>query len=185
MRIALVSDLHGQSQTLGYISQIVANDSPDALILSGDVTTRDNTDFLEKLFKIFSDKNVVAFVIWGNSDGPAARKMIASSRYNANLAAQKIGDDKIYGIGESDLPQNLDSAAIKDSILVTHKPPLSSVLSQNLPNAPRFHVCGHLHTRKIFRKFKATKLIQVPSLINAAYAIFDPQRESVEFKSLK
>ena len=183
MKIALISDLHGQKNTLGYIQEIISRDNPDAFIMSGDITTRDKAEFFDRIMQIFSDAKVDAFVICGNSDGPNARKAIADSLYNSNLVLRKLGEIKIYGVGETELPEKLDSDAIKDSILITHRPPLTSVLTKVLPNAPKFHISGHIHNKRVFKQFASTKLIQVPSLTSGSYAIFDPITEKVEFKA--
>jgi len=184
MKIALISDLHGQKNTLGFILNIISRNNPDAFIISGDITTRDKAEFFDAIMQIFGEAKVGAFVIWGNSDGPNSRKAIAESSYNSNLVLRKIGDIKIYGVGETELPVKLDSDAIKDSILITHRPPLTSVLSTVLPNSPRFHISGHIHNKRVFKQFASTKLIQVPSLTTGSYAIFDPIAEKVEFKAI-
>jgi Icc-related predicted phosphoesterase len=184
MKIALISDLHGQKNTLGFIRNIISHDVPDTFIVSGDITTRDETDFFEEIMQIFESAKLDAFVIWGNSDGSNARRVISMSPYNSNLVLRKFGNIKIYGVGETELPEKLDSNAIKDSILITHRPPLTSVLSKVLPNAPKFHVCGHIHSKRTFKQFASTKLIQVPSLTNRSYAIFDPIAEKVDFKTI-
>ena len=75
-------------------------------------------------------------------------------------------------------------ASIAGSILVTHRPPQASILNQKLSNAPKFHICGHIHSRRVARQFPSTMLIQVPTLQDGLYAVFYPENADVRFLSL-
>jgi hypothetical protein len=56
--------------------------------------------------------------------------------------------------------------------------------SRVLPNAPKFHISGHLHKAAFVKKYPSTTHIQVPTLQDAKYAILDTDAGKVEFKEL-
>ena len=184
MKIALISDLHGQQKTIGSVSKIISKHAPDCLIASGDLTNRGDLSFLKRLFAVFSSSKIPCLVIWGNSDSIEVREQISKSPYNLNLKLKKIGKYNIYGIGEGDDPLEIDPKKIAGSILVTHKPPLLSAISQKLNNAPLYHISGHIHTKHTYRKFISTTLIQVPTLQGREYAIFEPDQDKLKFYTL-
>lgn len=184
MKIVLISDLHGQNKTIGYVSKIISKHAPDYLIASGDLTSRGDLVFLADLFSAFLKVGKEAYVIWGNSDSLEARNAISQSPYNLNLKSKKIRDFKLYGIGDHDDPIEIDSRKIAGSILVTHKPPLISIISQKFINAPLYHISGHVHYRHTFKKYSSTTLIQVPSLQTGEYAIFEPDLDKLKFLKL-
>ena len=48
MKLALVSDLHGQSYTLDYLEKIIKKERPDGIVISGDITAGKDLSFFEK-----------------------------------------------------------------------------------------------------------------------------------------
>jgi len=179
MQFALVSDLHGQKSALDYFGQIVENYKVAAVVICGDITQYDDISYLKKIFLCLKNSKTNAFMVWGNSDGPQAQQAILGSKYNIHLAPKQIGNYKIVGIGETDQPAMIKSEDIKGSILVTHKPPLRKLLIKQYSGAPKFHISGHLHTTKSVKKYPSTTAIQVPTLQNGEFALFDPSREEV------
>jgi Icc-related predicted phosphoesterase len=120
-------------------------------------------------------------MIWGNSDGPQAQKMIQNSKYNIHLNLRIIGNNRIIGLSEIDQPVMIDPEKLRGSILVTHKPPLVKLLMKPYANAPKFHISGHLHSIKSVRKFPSVTAIQVPTLQSGEFALFNTKSEKVEF----
>jgi len=184
MKLVIVSDLHGQPKTLQYLDKILKREKPDGLIITGDITNRDDTSFLVELFVLFVKYELSAYLIWGNSDEAKAQIMIDSSAYSVNLKSRKAGDFNIYGISETDQPVIPDPAQVSGSILLTHRPPRSGVLNARLSNAPKYHINGHIHSRAYIKKYPSTIHIQVPTLQSGRYAIFYPKKESVKFLSI-
>ena len=181
MKVALISDLHGQRNTLESVKAIIKQHRPGAFVVSGDITSFGNEDFLQNLFDIFAGSKIDAYVIWGNSDLESIRDRISNSPYNLNLKLRSLGTFKIYGLGDSDQPLQVDSDAVRDSIFVTHRPPPVLTLSKDIPNSPRYHISGHIHVKNSFKVYKATTLIQVPSLTLGQYAIFEPDINKIQF----
>jgi Icc-related predicted phosphoesterase len=184
MRLVIVSDLHGQLKTLKYLNDIIEKEKPGGIIIPGDITHRDDVTFLEKLFEIIRKRKVEAFVISGNSDGANAQKTIDESSYSINLQSKKIDNYNIYGISETEDFAIPDSSKISGSILVTHRPPLKSLLNQKFSNAPKFHINGHIHSGAYVKHYPSTVHIQVPTLQTGRYATFDTHSYKVEFLSI-
>lgn len=124
-------------------------------------------------------------MVWGNSDGPRAQKTILNSKYNIHLEQKSIGDHKIIGLGEIDQPIIIEPEKLQGTILVTHRPPLRSLLTKQYNGAPKFHISGHLHTIKNVRKYPSTTTIQVPTLQDGEFALFDPNHEKVKFLNVQ
>ncbi len=179
MKLVLVSDLHAQSKTLDYLSQILKQEKPAGVIFSGDISMNENTDFLEKIFAVLRQENIRGYMICGNADEGAGRRMIDQSEFSINQTCK----DGICGLCDhEEMLQN--PAAIRGKIFVSHRPPLASALSKKLPGAPAFHISGHLHTRSSARQYPAVFMIQVPTLQSGAYGVFNPDAKEVVFKHL-
>ena len=181
MKIVLISDLHSQPKTLAYVEKILALQRPDALIVSGDITTRDDVKFLNDLITIVRRRKTELCLIWGNSDEENVQEAVESSGYSIHLKKRVIDNIGIYGVSETDSPILPDSSAIAGSILVTHRPPLARMLSQKYSGSPRFHISGHIHSRASVKTYPATTHIQVPTLQDGRYAVLDMDRNKVDF----
>jgi Icc-related predicted phosphoesterase len=184
MKILIASDLHGRAKTLEYLEAIIKKNRPEALIVPGDVTDRDDVGFLDRLFGLVSKHKLESFIVWGNSDGGEAQRAIDLSVNSSHLRLRKLGKFMVYGISEVDEAIVPDSKAIAGSILITHRPPSLSSLNRKLDNAPLFHINGHIHSRGYLKKYISTTHLQVPSLQLGKYVIFDPERVTAQFLSI-
>jgi Icc-related predicted phosphoesterase len=181
MKLALISDLHGNRKTLGYLESICQDYNVDGVIISGDISSRGETEFLGDLFSILIRRKVSGYMICGNADEGAARKMIDESEFSINQSCTQ--PLMICGICDHEEAPSAN-LSLAGNIFVSHRPPLQSFLKEKLANAPKFHICGHLHTREIAKQYPSTMLIQVPTLQNRRFAIFDPENKSVRFNSI-
>jgi len=180
MKIALVSDLHGQLRTLKYLEQIREKEKPDALILSGDITHAGETEFADSLFEIF-DRYKEVYLICGNSDQGAAYKYLELSRYSINQRCHSLGSSKVCGLSFGEEVNSIDSD-LSGSIFVTHQPPVQALMNKVYKYSPKFHISGHLHKSAFTKKYPSTIHIQVPTLQDGRYAILDLESAQVEFK---
>jgi len=181
MKILMVSDLHGQKRCLDHLDQLIHDKKVDFLVCAGDITQFDDISYLEKFLSVIRKGKLGAAIVWGNNDQGNVRKKILHSPYNIHLKPMKQGDWTFFGISEiEDIPV-IKPDDIKGNILVTHRPPLFTQLKMKLPNAPRYHISGHVHHAAQIRKFPSTTLVQIPSLTLGRYAIFDPDQETAEF----
>ena len=181
MKVAVVSDLHGKKESLGYLEKITGIYQISSFIVLGDVSSWKEGEFIDLLLDYFEKNSFGAYVIWGNNDDLAVQEKIKSSRYNAHLVLRDINGRKIFGMGYSEEAENLDGAKIKDNILITHTPPSKEILKRRFSNAPRFHLSGHLHEFQWVREYKSVTHIQVPALFLGRFAIFDLESGRVEF----
>jgi len=180
MKLVLISDLHGQSTTLYFLKTIIKKEKPDAIIISGDITTAGATDFFDELEKIISRSRVPALIVWGNSDLPDAIDRIKNSKFCIHLQKVRLGSFEFFGIGETDDALNV-SNKIKNTILITHRPPDLGFLKEQFKNAPDVHISGHLHRKKTAAPYPSTFHISVPTLQGGEYAVFYPKTKKVEF----
>lgn len=184
MKFLLVSDLHGQRNTLGYLKKAIELESPDAVILSGDLTTYDETDFVETVFGIFSDSRIPCFMIWGNCDMQNVRAKILSSKYNIHLKSKNIRETKIFGIADTDDLPAINPKLLAGAILVTHRPPIKGALDRKYAGAPKFHICGHIHNIARQTDYPSTSLVQVPSLTLGRYGLLDTKAALARFNQI-
>jgi Icc-related predicted phosphoesterase len=183
MKIALISDLHGQKYTLDYLRKIIDKEHPDGIVISGDITENEDTLFFDKLEKIIEKAGIEGYIIWGNNDTGRARDRIAHSKYCIHLKAKKINGYTIFGLSETQEPIDI-SSKISGVILVTHRPPTKSLLLKKYHRAPAVHISGHLHDFQIAKQYPATFHISVPTLQNGSYAMLCPQDKKVIFSKI-
>lgn len=183
MKILLASDFHGQSKIFIYLAKILKQDAK-AIIISGDLTAFGDQLFLKKVFDLVKKSGKDAFVITGNADTENIRRIVNASPYGIHLKKRRLEKWGIIGINEIDNLPVFDSRELRDSILVTHKPPLISTLKKPLQNSPKFHICGHLHNISGLREYPSTSVIHVPSLLNGRFGVFDPDLGEVVYRSV-
>lgn len=182
MKLALVSDFHGQSRTLDYLKRIRLEEKLDALVASGDLTHAGMIDFAEELLLEF-EKFKSVFAICGNADLGAARELIESSKYSINQKCRKQEDNLFCGLSFGE--ERVDvSEELGGSIFITHQPPVRALMDKKYPNSPKIHISGHIHKAAFVKKYVATTHIQVPTLQDGRYAILDTLSSKVEFKIL-
>ena len=184
MELVLVSDLHSNKKAILYLEEIAKRERPDGLIICGDITTYGEIEYLRSVFSIVKKFKMEGFVIWGNADSDAIRQMILASPYNSHLRLRIFAAEKIYGLSYSDEPILPTANDIKDSIFITHQPPVKSAISKKFSNAPKYHISGHLHDKKWTKRYPSTTHIQVPTLQSGEYAVFEPEDGSLKFKSI-
>jgi len=183
-KIILISDLHGQEKALVYLQKIIEKENPQALICSGDITHFGDISYLNKFFKLLESNGLTGFLIWGNSDSQDVQQSIIKSPYNSHLKVRNFMGLKIYGVGLVEEPPKINPADVKDSILITHRPPVKKLIEKNYENAPAYHISGHLHYSKWVKKYPSTVHIQVPSLQTGEYATLLIPSHKVEFESI-
>jgi predicted phosphodiesterase len=184
MKLALVSDLHSQSQCLGRISTILDSYRPNAIVCCGDITVGDDLEYLEKIFDIMKAKNCPGFFIWGNSDRENVKRKIFASDYNTHLKKRHFKGHDFFGLSYMEDYPNFDTSQVKDTIFITHQPPIRQSLVGKSLNAPKFHLSGHLHKPAYFKKYSSTTHIQIPTLMDGRFAIFNPDDGMVNFETI-
>jgi Icc-related predicted phosphoesterase len=184
MKVLLVSDLHSQSKCLRYLEKVLKKEHADAIIVSGDITNFGDSQFCDELLSKITKSGLPAYIVWGNADYALAQKKVIASPYNCHLIRRPLGKESVFGIGYGDEPQAINPGDVEGTILVTHQPPVRANLKGNLKNVPKYHISGHLHDAKWVKRVGQTILIQVPTLQNGEYGLFDLASGSAEFKNV-
>lgn len=184
MKIVLASDLHSQSKCIHYLNKIITNHDPDGLIISGDICNGDDFDYWNKISHFLAQCQIPVFLIWGNNEGNQIIRTIEKTKFSIHLKEKKIDGFRFFGIGETDQPIIIPPKSIKDSILVTHRPPLKSAIIRLVPNAPLVHISGHLHSVAKLTKYPSTTHISVPALQDGLFGLFEVERMSVRFSKM-
>lgn len=184
MKLALISDLHSRESCLKYLDAIVKNDKTSAVVCCGDITVADDLPYLERLFDILEQNDQDGFFVWGNSDEQDVQKTLQNSQFNVHLKKRKFDKFNFFGLSYMEDYPFFDTTEIRGSILITHQPPLQANLDQARSNAPLFHISGHLHKKAFVKSYSTTTHIQVPTLMDGAYGIFDTGSSKTIFKHI-
>jgi len=182
MKIVIVSDLHAQLRTIEYLREIIDLEKPEALIVSGDITSSGEVNFAEQLFELFKNLEAV-FLVCGNADLGEAKDFLETSEYSIDKKCKIYKKIKICGLSYPE-ETPLVGEDLGGSIFVTHRPPVKALLGAKYPNSPKYHISGHLHTVGFAKKHKATTQIQVPTLQDGKYALFVPEKDLIQFRSI-
>ena len=190
MKILVLSDSHGERDIIPALAKISEQDKPSGAICCGDITSsKDQVSYLEEMFALFNKRGIPFFTVWGNCDGPKTRRKIAESAHNIHLTQKRLGDYSVFGFVDVEEAPLLNSEAIREAIVVTHRPPLKEALSRKSRNAPAFHISGHLHGAAWLKKYPATCHLQVPAASKTRgglgeYCLFDPGIRKARFLKL-
>jgi len=181
MKLGLISDLHSYPGTLQLIQDIRATHQIEGLVCLGDIANYGDDKFLSVFLGFIDRLKIPCFLIWGNNESKADQAQILKSPHNSHLKLRTIDHVKIFGIGGFDEVESFDPKILTGVILITHYPPNPATLNRPLPNAPKYHISGHLHHRAYLKKYPAITHIQVPSLALGRYGIFEVEEGTVKF----
>jgi Icc-related predicted phosphoesterase len=202
MRIYAVADIHGKLENIARIKQVIMGQTPDVLVIAGDIgglfvriKTRD-------LFKEFS---IPVLYVLGNSD---LKHRLFDARQNAKrlspepltfLSSRFIGlsgtiplpfVSKI-ALREKRLLRSLKTRITPETILVVHPPPRgildkvgsrfcagSSGLRQLIENHPPLMVlCGHIHEQAGYQYLNHTLVVNCAMNKTSRGALIDCRRD--------
>ncbi len=174
MRIYAVSDIHGHPKKLAQIQANIAENSPDVLVVAGDLTSYRGS---RRVVSALNDMGLPVLGVRGNSDLPVVDRLLRSFSRTDSLHLKEV---RFEGVGftgvsgaipvpfrtrirwvETPLAERMQGLVHPESILVTHPPPwgtLDEVLGKFhagsrwvegivLKCEPRMLICGHIHER--------------------------------------
>lgn len=182
-KILLISDLHQQYYVLKKIEDFLSKHKLDAIILAGDLTNRaeGSLDYAKKFEKIIKKNKIKFFFVSGNNDSKEVIEYFKEKKYLIDSEEKIFEGFKIVGIGSNE-EYYLKNFNLKDSILVTHNPPILTTI--NLKNSPIVHIFAHTHFWEYKRKISGVLLIQLKAtMFNRACILKLPKLE-VEFLDL-
>jgi len=211
MKAFLFSDLHANYKQLANFEQLLAgNKQFDLAIFAGDVVNMgEPVGYTEQFIKVLQKINLPFFWVPGNNDfGRSYHKLNAKypslegkvTKLNSiipnaspELRLTGVGGSPESWAGQYMGEQTIREEDIADSIFVSHVPPPgvhnyryfneeTPVKTKKLSNAPKVHICGHIHYREGFAYLGPTKIIKLASAERGHYAIMDIENFGVEFK---
>ncbi|MGC9210262.1 MAG: metallophosphoesterase family protein [Acidilobus sp.] len=194
MRILHVSDVHCGSEIL---SSVLANETYDLAVVSGDFVCLDATDVLEPY-----KERVLA--VTGNMDDVSIRRRLLSMGVLMDGRSRELQGLRFGGIGGID--PRADIAALRTDlgnhrldVLVTHHPP-HGVLDRTYLGVriglrdlrdfvaavrPRLHLFGHVHESPGHQVFGSTLAVNPGPLFQGRYAIIDLSGDSLKVELRK
>ena len=185
LKILLLSDLHQQVYVLKNLRGYLKKHKFGGVIIAGDLTNRnkESLDYAKKFVKIIEENPMEVFFIPGNNESEDVVNYFEKKKYSVNLRSKSFKGFKIAGIGgfgEEYYPGNFN---IKDTILITHFPPILS--NKNLKNAPLVHIFGHSHFSEYKKKRNKTLLVQLKAAIYNRAGILELPSLKVSFINFK
>jgi len=181
MRVYAVADIHGKTKRIEKIKDIISQETPDILVIAGDIT---NYISPLKTLKLLKDIGIPVLAVRGNSDIKRVERLLQEQNNTTllNQTPETHNGTRFLGLnGTIPLPFyskiNLRESRILDAIkgsitpetvLVVHPPPRgirdkagkkfsagSFQLKRLIENHPPLMVlCGHIHEQAGYQFFK-------------------------------
>ena len=200
MRIYAVADIHGKTEKIAKIKDVISCETPDILVIAGDIT---NFIFPLKTLERLKDIPIPIFCIRGNSDLKYVEGLLQDQKNTTvlNHIPEAVQHVWFLGLnGTIPLPflskisfreaQPLDAlkhSITPETILVVHPPPRGicdkvgkkfsagsfqlKTLIENYP--PLMVLCGHIHEQAGYRFFKNILVVNCAMNKKSSGAIID------------
>jgi len=206
MRIAAVSDIHGDMQATEYLENIERMISPDLIVICGDITTFGPTEVAEK---ILSGLNKKCVAVPGNCDPDDVLNIIEKYCISLHMRHVEIDGIDFVGFGgapvcslstprefeEEEIKKRLEEIMVPNCILVTHAPPLGindltrtgkrlgsrAIADICQKFKPRIVLSGHVHEARGVLEKDGT-IFGNPGSLRDGYAILADIRDNIEIK---
>jgi hypothetical protein len=143
MRLLILSDVHGHAEKARSLSNIVTNDSPDALVICGDITHFGNLAQASAILREFARLTTTVLFVPGNCDPPQlALEPVVEGTTNLHGRCLSILGVNFIGVGGCiptpfgtpfELPEDEIASLLgaarracgesESTILVSHDPP--------------------------------------------------------------
>ncbi len=186
MRIYAVADLHGKTTKIDRIKTVIAEESPEILVIAGDIT---NYLFPKAALNKLADISIPIFCVRGNSDVKAVEVLIQKQKGITLLDRfpHAIKGFEFIGLNgtiplpffsrickrESQYLKSIKDFITSNTILVVHPPPRGlqdkvggrfTAGSTNLKalietHPPLMILCGHIHEQSGYQLYKNTHVI--------------------------
>ena len=204
MRIYAVADIHGKTDTIKKIRKVVLNESPDLMVIAGDMT---QYLFPLKVLSQLEEIDIPIFAVRGNSDLKGVETLL-NQRGKIILLNQRSLEyqgRRFLGLnGTIPLPfvskvclnearrfRNLETLSTPETILVVHPPPRgicdkvgnrfragSFCLRRFIEKHPPLMViCGHIHEQAGYRYLNNTLIVNCAVNKNFNGAIIDCEKD--------
>jgi len=205
-KILQITDIHASQKGLDTLKKGIALEKPDLVVICGDITHFGPYEFVQKVLNEISQS---AFVVLGNCDLPDTFEKIALRQGITHLhgIAKDFHGLKFAGFGgangtpwaygnlytEEEIYAGLKKIVGKETILVTHTPPLAFVkarISEEMgskaldkileEHKPRAVLCGHIHEAAGIEKIGTTTVINPGPAKHGRYGVVEVSEEKLE-----
>ena len=204
MRIYAVADIHGKIDNIERIKAVIQKESPDLMILAGDITQYSSP---LKTLNQFNNIEIPVFAVRGNSDFKCVETLIKDHRkiILLNQSPLEYQGNRFLGLnGTLPLPfvskvclneakrfREIENLITPGTILVVHPPPRgicdkvgnrfragSFCLRRFIENHPPLMVvCGHIHEQAGYRYLKNTLIVNCAVNKTSAGEIIDCDKD--------
>lgn len=204
MRIYAVADIHGKVDNIERIKAVIQKESPDLMILAGDITQYSSP---LKILNRFNNIDIPVFAVRGNSDLKGVEPLIKQQGkiILLNQNPMEYQGKRFIGLnGTLPLPfvskvclnearrfREIENLITPETILVAHPPPRgicdkvgnrfragSFCLRRFIENHPPLMVvCGHIHEQAGYQYLKNTLIVNCAVNKTCIGAIIDCEKD--------
>jgi len=197
LKILVLGDIHNSNEALRAINSHLGKFKYDLIICTGDVISRPNknaADFFKKFIHIVTDLHKTKlYMVHGNNEDEDMIALMNKKKVLIHLKNKKFKGYKFFGVGGwMDDLTDMDKLqkSLKNAILITHLPPK---MAPKLPgeqgrqikgNAPKIHLCGHIHSSGSIWRIGGTLVVKIPSAMYLKAAVLELPEKNVKFINL-
>ncbi|MEK6972777.1 MAG: metallophosphoesterase [archaeon] len=211
MKILALSDIHNEIPLVDKLLWNIAKKDIDLIIICGDITNYGPKDYAERILDKLSFTRVLA--IPGNLDLNEIATLLDTRSISLHNKKIKLNGFNFVGYGggllgnvgvilnmEEKVKRDLAKLVDNKTILVTHLPPINSLLDNVNgkhigskavreiieSKKPFLHLCGHAHESANEEKIKETTSINVGALKDGTASLVEiDDKKNISCKRLK
>ncbi len=201
MRIAAISDLHGNVKAVKRFAERIGTEI-DALLIAGDITHFAGAESAGKVLEPLLETGIRIVAVHGNCDGrdvPELLEKLGISAHDRRVELDGMGIvgiggsnitpfDTIWELTEDDIRGILERNYMEGDIILSHAPPYGTkadlthsglhVGSRSLrefigENQPPLVVTGHIHEARSVDRIGETLIVNPGPLFRGHYALID------------
>jgi len=205
MNALLFSDLHSSKKALKKVFELVFDEKNQisAMLFAGDfVDMGEPLEYQEEFIHYHTSNPLPLFWVPGNNDFGRSYKLMQNYLPSVEGRVEQFNGFNITGVGGSPASwageyqgeKNIARDKIKDSIFISHEPPPnlydlkkfdhSPAPSKKFPDAPKVHICGHIHSQWGIGYIGQTKVVKLAASYLGFAAIMNLETLTVEFIEL-
>ena len=197
LRLLICADLHASEDAIKLLGKVASEDTFDAVVVCGDLTTYGSEKYVKKVIDTLGPK---LLAVPGNCDTADTLKLLEQSGCSLHGASFEIDGRVFYGCGgglpstasmpfeldEKEIVRLLNDVAVKGGVMVTHTPPHGmndvdrsgrnagsrGIMGVIEKHRPRMVLSGHIHESRGCKETDGTVFVNPgPASRGAHYAI--------------
>ena len=201
MRVAAISDIHGNVKAVKRFAELLATEV-DALLIAGDITHFSGAESARKILEPLLETGIRIVAVHGNCDGRDVPELLEELGLSAHDRRVELDGVGIVGIGgsnvtpfhtvwelsEEEIREILERNYREGDIILSHVPPYGTkadlthsglhVGSRSLrefieERQPPLVVTGHIHEARSVDRVGETLIVNPGPLFRGYYALID------------